>query len=122
MSQERVFKVGTYNVRGLMQAVEAVKAVRQKLGVHVLAVTETWMKPRKSMPLKLRAESATRDQISRTVGSGGVALLFQGTPKHMVIYRTTTPKFQAFAVKLAGIVFAAVYASPTIRVDELKGN
>lgn len=67
------------------------------------------------MPLRIRSEMASYENKRTGQASGGVALLFQGTPAHSVIYRKVTDHLQAVAVRMAGISIATVYVNPDIR-------
>lgn len=81
-------RVGTFNVRGLIGNEEEIQRLWIERDLDVLAVTETWLRPEKTMPLGLRHESVRlRPPSPHGRGVGGVSLILKQGIEYKLLKR-----------------------------------
>lgn len=103
MTNQKEIRVATFNVRGLSTATEEVQKFRTNNSIHLLAITETWMKSNKTFPLGWRAEGLSPTQPRQGRGIGGVAIVMLGTPKYTVVYKYNSRDIQVFAIRIGDL-------------------
>ena len=112
--------MGTFNVRGLLNCLEQVQLLRQSCGIDILAVTETWMKPEKSMPLGIRHESVClEEQKKRGRRPGGVSLLLREEVSYKLLEKGGDNLIQYVAILVGDLAIVGVYISPEVRGEKI---
>lgn len=111
--------VGIFNVRGFETAIEQVSQLMDSCKLAILALTETWWKPRKGAPLGWGMEFSSLDQPQQGRGVGGAALLISGALKYKLRLRHVSTRIQCVAIQMGPLTYASMYVSPQSTPREL---
>lgn len=113
--------VGTLNTRGLLNCVEEIQKIRMKESKMTMDLSESWLRPAKSMPLNWWNESFCLVPAAKGRGREGVSLLHNITMNCSLVAKQAAELCKFVAMDSGGITIFGVYIIPRESKEELVG-
>ena len=107
--------VGTWNVNGAERNIERIRDLQTRHNLDVLVLTETWLKPEKSMPLGFRHESFRLAPNECARGQGGVTILLGEDVEYKLLNKGGDAELQHVAVKIGEVTIVGLYVNPSVQ-------